>query len=989
MSEIIDIAPIDLGDTSPEFQESQTDFGQVLEQQLKDKDITAGPLEKTFNIDLIKEQKQAAETVLNNKLDIASTYIGAPVVNDDWNFNDGALVFTLERSRSFINRQRRFLKNYPEGEYIRQSVSIGNKDYELELYKRNKSDKEYKLVEPFGFEMSDFAEAGGNVLNLQTAGEASGLMLGSVLNKATRGLVPITPFVFAGSFIGRKGDKAIDAAFGYPEEEFAEPFNFQNFFMNYNDLLTSGIGAGFYLTTSLVGDAILFGKGPGKIDIAPELTKMAEDLGLDPLLFAQLAVNPQIRNIYTQAGGFSKRVDKNREKQIESILKSLQNNNTFKGLNLIDEAGEKVGPVVTLQDLVDAQSILAKEIKDGLKVNFNIKKGFATQAEADTALKNLINNFNTINLKFERKFLNGAINAKNVNGLADGSFNIKNLIDQNFTKEMNKLISKVVYDQGDRTVVAAYKSYKDIPELTKIYNTLRKISEGGNTNFATRPEGAAENLKTLYKAREDLFKLANSKKYIDNPEVLLAARKMHERLLYYLDPENKLMTGGKEFIGNIKLLNSMHTQKEVIGGMDFVRQGFLDGTDMSKFAQSFIQPGKYVNFRSIQEMLRLPDNASAADKAGMDKILNIMKNYWITSTFKSPNANQILDDFMRLDPESLKIIFNEKDMLNLTNKVDALKLLSTKSQNLENGIIGKALSQNATAEEFVKNIIKQADSGDFGTSKTMDDFIKSLGGVNSSAINDVRNNILKDIFKNSQQISKEGGSKRLQEVLDAEKFADNVKALRENTNLSKFFTDDQFSALKVFEQYARAIGGNLDSGGSIARGAETANIVQNFRLIDAGINILKYDVAAYLLSRPQWSGMLKEIKPGEGLSEFNINLITSAIVGAQTELTDTITQSDKFKDEGVIDVAPAGDQTKKTQPDQPINVAPVNFNANAASRLAQANPVGMVGTPTTDTGTMNPNTMARGQQLFTGPGEITFAAKGGIMNTKKAFQRVA
>ena len=433
----------------------------------------------------------------------------------------------------------------------------------------------------------------------------------------------------------------------------------------------------------------------------------------------------------------------------------------------------------------------------------------------------------------------------------------------------------------------------------------------------------------------------------------------------------------------------MHTQKEVVGGMEFLRQGFLDGTDMSKFAQSFIQPGKYVNFRSIQEMLRLPENASAADKAGMDKILNIMKNYWITSTFKSPNANQILDDFMRLDPESLKIIFNEKDMLNLTNKVDALKLLSTKSQNLENGIIGKALSQNATAEEFVKGIIKQADSGDFGTSKTMDDFIKSLGGVNSSAINDVRNNLLKDIFKNSLQISEEGGAKRLQEVLDADKFADNVKALREDTNLAKFFTADQFDALKVFEQYARAIGGNLDSGGSIARGAETAGIVQNFRLIDAGINILKYDVAAYLLSRPQWSGMLKEIKPGEGLSEFNINLITSAIVGAQTELTDTITESDKFKDEGVIDVAPAGDQTKKTQLDQPINVAPVSFNANAASRLAQANPVGMVGTPTTDTGAVNPNTLARGQQLFSGPGEITFAAKGGIMNTKKAFQRVA
>ena len=70
-------------------------------------------------------------------------------------------------------------------------------------------------------------------------------------------------------------------------------------------------------------------------------------------------------------------------------------------------------------------------------------------------------------------------------------------------------------------------------------------------------------------------------------------------------------------------------------------------------------------------------------------------------------------------------------------------------------------------------------------------------------------------------------------------------------------------------------------------------------------------------------------------------------------------------------------------------MAPVNFNANAASRLAQANPVGIIGTPTTDTGAVNPTTLARGQQLFSGPGEITFAAKGGIMNTKKAFQRVA
>jgi hypothetical protein len=58
------------------------------------------------------------------------------------------------------------------------------------------------------------------------------------------------------------------------------------------------------------------------------------------------------------------------------------------------------------------------------------------------------------------------------------------------------------------------------------------------------------------------------------------------------------------------------------------------------------------------------------------------------------------------------------------------------------------------------------------------------------------------------------------------------------------------------------------------------------------------------------------------------------------------------------------------------------------SRLAEDifNPVSMRGTAT---GGMDPQTMARGQQLFNRPGEITFANQGGIMSTNKAFQRVA
>tara|TARA_R100000008_G_scaffold35861_1_gene20433 strand:+ start:1202 stop:4798 length:3597 start_codon:yes stop_codon:yes gene_type:complete len=65
---------------------------------------------------------------------------------------------------------------------------------------------------------------------------------------------------------------------------------------------------------------------------------------------------------------------------------------------------------------------------------------------------------------------------------------------------------------------------------------------------------------------------------------------------------------------------------------------------------------------------------------------------------------------------------------------------------------------------------------------------------------------------------------------------------------------------------------------------------------------------------------------------------------------------------------------------------PVSMNTiNPASRLSNVN----MAQPITNTGPINPNTMARGQQLFNRPGEITFASKGGIMSTNKAFQRVA
>ena len=170
-------------------------------------------------------------------------------------------------------------------------------------------------------------------------------------------------------------------------------------------------------------------------------------------------------------------------------------------------------------------------------------------------------------------------------------------------------------------------------------------------------------------------------------------------------------------------------------------------------------------------------------------------------------------------------------------------------------------------------------------------------------------------------------------------------------------------------------------------------------MVGTGITILKYKVLAELMSRPVTAKTLKELTP-DGITPNNLKILQTALIGLERELVDSVTGYNRNEDQGIVneyeinkmstDRAPIMDSTVVDSNVREIPLA--NVQPNAASRLSTAgmiNPVGMQGTPTMDTGTINPNTMARGQQLFGGPGEITFASKGGIMNSKKAFQRVA
>ena len=151
---------IDLKDFSKKLQTGLTDTTAVFNQLLKERMGTTDQLSQgLFSGEMDELYQEANNIALDNKLEIISEYVGEPVINADLsNMRDLALVFDMSRSQSFTNRKKKFYNYFPDGEFIRQQVTIGDRTLDLELFKYDKSDKEYRMVDGFGLDYSDFAE---------------------------------------------------------------------------------------------------------------------------------------------------------------------------------------------------------------------------------------------------------------------------------------------------------------------------------------------------------------------------------------------------------------------------------------------------------------------------------------------------------------------------------------------------------------------------------------------------------------------------------------------------------------------------------------------------------------------------------------------------------------------------------------------------------------------------------------------------------------
>ena len=369
----------------------------------------------------------------------------------------------------------------------------------------------------------------------------------------------------------------------------------------------------------------------------------------------------------------------------------------------------------------------------------------------------------------------------------------------------------------------------------------------------------------------------------------------------------------------------------------------------------------------------LDDKGKIAFKQGLvnqligntDKVKNLYKNF---NEFDKETLEYVLDTATYRSLEQIAEFSRKMADSNIN------KILDTQVK------FGKAIdvfmSNNNTkgindALEFIANYsVKEGD--------------KTLTGFNTPLGKSFHEGIINRLF--TKAVSKDKGKFKI----DLGKYRTFVDQLKENGIFDTF--DKKTQGLLEDVDLVKDF---LVAGGDAGTSLEAAALAEQAKGALSGRNdmlalvrpLLEIFSLGKIFTNPVTRGLIL----GTGKEKLKPSTVNKAIgaIGATLLAPDDKGISD-FS--GVLNILPGvsgiGEDEKEVGMMAPT--PNVSFSPIPESRLASiVNPVGMQGTPTMDTGTMNPNTMTRGQQLFGGPGEITFAAKGGIMNTKKAFQRVA
>ena len=931
---------------------------------------------------------------------------------DGFSFKDIKLQDDLSRSKLFATRKKKFLDKYPDGAYTLFTLSAyGNEP--IELFKKDKNDETWLFRLPYGRDVGEFGVFSGNVLNTRNLFAG----LAALFSKNPTGLGSFG-YLVGGDYAGQQVGATIEQLRGFGEEEFqgeAGVGTLLNYFTNIfsSDIIESlGVGGSQialnrvmnYFTRkdkSLFG---LFGVTKSADKYAAAFERLVND-GYDiaPLGHAQLLQWPLLRASFFQARdfvGFPNQVLTNQSKKLYKSFDEF-------GHRLAAEGGNP--NAISFQELVQLNKNLETQIGQLLKPTPNLTE----KALNNNQLLQIFKQWDDTALAVEKQLKDSASKMSKIDGV---NFNISALKGLVTAAQRSQKISARGKRYTKAEIEAARKQGIDLPEFKTVKlstafkdngfnNLLNRISRLDNTVIKFKDgrlwTSSTDQLATI---RNDLIEFLSH----PNNDIRREARLIYDQLKKTI---RRPQGAGEEFTTVWNNYNNILDQNDLIRQTVIMKKALATGDlDASSFVARFLSPD-------------LPGNAALLAKMVPEEQLPALQNALINQLSRDPTkfAKQF-DAWLRTDPDGLVALLGN-------GRVKELQAMKVIADKYNNPLVQKAFQQSMdefSPTEFIKFIQKEAETDNLGIDKAVSRFISSFkGGMNSAEISQVRGGIIHNILRNStakgKSIYDEGG----EAAIDPAKFYVELEKLADDSVLSKFFTKEHLDIIKDFDKYTIAISGLGDVGGPIAAGGERQKILQALTnpsaLVGVAKTILSTAVISRILGNPVTAAKVSSLGPNI-YTEKGILILRNILAEGLNDVgvSPAILGDDEDVEKGMIlDYAPS--KSKQSVINQVIKAEqqsldgsemneqmqvidemklPENLrredtfiNQGAGSggvfspvpteiNVSSINPASRLATG------FNQNTFAQGQQLFNDPGEITFAAKGGIMNTKKAFQRV-
>jgi hypothetical protein len=391
------------------------------------------------------------------------------------------------------------------------------------------------------------------------------------------------------------------------------------------------------------------------------------------------------------------------------------------------------------------------------------------------------------------------------------------------------------------------------------------------------------------------------------------------------------------------------------------------------------------NSEGIQEGLKA-EFAQLADPETGTISVNVLNKFL-------QNKKQILNEFPDLKAqfedvdEALKIVQNQK------TKGQNINRLATEKYVLET--MANSGGQSLSSKAIVNGIFNSKNpSREIGKLKNV--ALKDKSGAAFKGLQNEVADYLMDTIK-TKKVVIDGKTTFVPDTKKLDSFINKNKDA-----LVEIYGEGGFKNIEEFQRVLTQIDGALTSGG-----VEQLQVLANRNVFIASVGRIAGTKVAALTGGPALvfagigGNIANKLVANRSGKEIRA-LLANAFVDPEFARTlllpyvdNNVDTVSKAIDSYLINAFGVGTRdiqeevTEERQEELPAEVPVSSIVPESRLNTSMINPVSMRGTPTMDIGAINPNTMARGQQLFGGPGEITFAAKGGIMNTKKAFQRVA